>query len=185
MISAFLTFSHISLKYMEHLSIVTEPREKESVDEYYARIFLESYEKTWSELVFHAKRMDTIITAESSSIKHVVADRLLNREYDVDRVIREIARVLEPGGIVYTTLLSVAPELSSSPGNLWGFTHASAKYLFGKYFHLADMSVKTYGNVLSGRFLMEGKPASQLTLRELSAVDPHFPVVVGVVAIKR
>lgn len=102
---------------------------------------------------------------------------------DYEAAIRECHRILRSGGVLLVTVSSFSPvwDLQSS---LWRFTVAACKYVFGKYFTKNNLTVKSYGNVLTGQCFWVGMSMEEMTTEELEFNDPHFPCIIAVKAIK-
>jgi SAM-dependent methyltransferase len=102
---------------------------------------------------------------------------------DFDAAIRECHRILKPSGVLLVTVSSFSPvwDLENS---IWRFTVAACKYAFGKYFKPKNLTVKSYGNVLTGQCFWVGLSQEELTKRELDYNDPHFPNIITIKAIK-
>ena len=99
--------------------------------------------------------------------------------------IKECHRILKPGGTVLVTLPVTGRMDGRAPENdYWSFKTASAKYLFGKFFTDENLEIKSYGNVLSGLGHWIGMAQEELTKKELDYIDPRFPIVITVRAIK-
>ncbi len=157
--------------------------EGELIDDYYSRIFFEKNIGRLSESALHVDRYEEMKLMKSSFCSCVILDRLLNKEYEYERVVEEARRILVSGGTLLAALSSCAPSTGQSE-SFWGFTIASAQHIFGKYFSAENIQIASFGNVLSGRMLLEGITASKLRAEELDDVDPFFPVIVGVIARK-
>lgn len=102
---------------------------------------------------------------------------------EYEQAIAECYRILKPGDVLLATVasLGVAAELDLS---YWRFTTTSAKYVFGKIFSSQQVSVKSYGNVLSGQAYWVGLAIDELTAEELAHNDPRYSIIVGIRAVK-
>ena len=60
----------------------------------------------------------------------------------------------------------------------------SAAQLFEEVFQPADVTVESYGNVLSAAGFLYGLAAEELSQSELDVRDPDYPLVVAVKAVK-
>ncbi len=155
-----------------------------NIEEYYVQSFMEAQKANASNAgtVFvndyaHVKEMS------SESLDTIILERVLNREYDYEKIIIECKRVLKKGGKIVAVLASMAPSFDESE-RLWGFTIASAHYIFEKYFPVDNVKISSYGNALAGRLLLSGILVEHVIKKDLETSDPIFPVIVGVEAIK-
>ncbi|MHB8853419.1 MAG: hypothetical protein ACYC6P_08715 [Ignavibacteriaceae bacterium] len=57
--------------------------------------------------------------------------------------------------------------------------------MFSEVFGKENISIKTYGNVLSSIALLEGLSVGELTKDELEFVDPDYQMIIAVVAQKK
>ncbi len=115
-----------------------------------------------------------------------VLTQTLHLIYDTRAAIMHAHRLLRPGGI----LLATVPALSRHPhgvvrqSDYWRFTAASCTTLFGEVFGPEQVTVQTYGNVLTGIAFLLGLAHEELSARELRAHDDAFPILIGVRAVK-
>lgn len=104
--------------------------------------------------------------------------------YDTRVVIAHAHRILRPNGVLLVTVPAVS-RLDRRLTDYWRFTTASCSTLFGEVFGAEQVSVRSYGNVLTGVAFLTGMACEELTRRELDTHDPYFPVIIAVRAIKR
>lgn len=107
--------------------------------------------------------------------------------YDVRSAIGHSHRILRPGGVLLATIPSAAkidPEFGVN-GEYWRFTVASCSLLFGERFGAENVSVRSYGNVLSVIAFLAGMAQEELSRQELDLNDETFPLIVAVRATKR
>jgi hypothetical protein len=104
----------------------------------------------------------------------------------VDEAVHHAARVLAPGG----TLLATVPTLSRmtvdrpSSVDYWRFTEASCRALFGKSFGKESVEVTTYGNAVAGAGFLLGYATEELHPSERDTIDPRFPLIVAIRAVR-
>jgi SAM-dependent methyltransferase len=107
--------------------------------------------------------------------------------FAVPAAIATLARILRPGGIV----LAIVPGISQISrydmdhwGEFWRFTSLSARRLFEQVFRPEDITVTTYGNVLSALASLHGLHCTELTKAELDHHDRDYELVIGIRAMK-
>lgn len=120
----------------------------------------------------------------------VVLPQTLPFIYDFDAVVRNIHRILKPGGVVLATVPGIAqlcrPDMIGGAGtDYWRFTRHSVHRMFSRYFGEADTKVTQYGNVLTAVAFLHGLVVAELTTEELDYVDPDYEVTIAVRARKR
>jgi SAM-dependent methyltransferase len=106
--------------------------------------------------------------------------------YDTPAAIAHAHRILRPGGV----LLATVPAVSRIDRHLktteyWRFTAASCSTLFGEVFGGKQVTIRSYGNVLTAIAFLTGMAYQELSRRELQAQDEYFPVLIAVRAVKR
>jgi hypothetical protein len=69
-------------------------------------------------------------------------------------------------------------------GDYWRFTSMSARRLFEESFPADQLSVQSYGNVLTATAFLYGLAAEELSREEMDTCDPNFEVTIGVKAVK-
>lgn len=114
-----------------------------------------------------------------------ILTQTLHLIYEVRSALRHACRILRPGGVLLATLPSVSRiSRGAADSDYWRFTPASAGALFGEAFGPDRVTVRGYGNVLAGIAFLSGMAREELSPEELAARDEHFPVIVGVRAVK-
>jgi Methyltransferase domain len=105
--------------------------------------------------------------------------------YDVRAAVGHAHRMLSCGGVLLATVPSIIRmdrELERT--DYWRFTVASCRALLGEFFGPDQFTVQAHGNVLAAIAFLSGMAAEELRPDELAAVDPRFPVVICVRAVK-
>lgn len=116
----------------------------------------------------------------------IVLTQTLQYVGDASTAIGNLHRALRAGGVVLATVPGVnrADEDPRSP-SLWSFTGAGCRYLFECHFAAGDVTVRSYGNVLSAIAFLSGMARQELTPAELQVEDERFPVIVAARAVRR
>jgi hypothetical protein len=106
--------------------------------------------------------------------------------YDNRLALYHVRRVLREGGNVLATLPAVNRiDSRHRDSDLWRYTTASARALFGEMFGFEQVLVCTFGNVLAGVGFLVGMAAEEFSAQELTSRDVDFPVLIGVRATKQ
>lgn len=124
----------------------------------------------------------------SNSFDCVILTFTLQFIYDVPAALRTVARILKPGGValvVVPGITQIARYDMDNWGEYWRFTSLSARLLFEESFRPEDITVSTYGNVLTATASLQGLISSELRREELDFYDRDYEVLIGVRAIKR
>lgn len=116
----------------------------------------------------------------------VVLTQTLQYVPRVADAIGHLRRILAPGGTLLATVPALSRVIVADPAfdDHWRFTEASCKALFEDAFGPGAVEVRTYGNATAGAGFLLGYAAEELSGRERDAVDPRFPVVVAVRAVR-
>ncbi len=117
----------------------------------------------------------------------IILTQTLHYVFDMFSAVRELHRILAPGG----TILCTVPGLSQISrwdmdqwGDRWRLTSLSARELFETTFEPENVTVETFGNVLSSLCFIEGIPAERIREAELAVNDPDYQILVAVAATK-
>ena len=116
----------------------------------------------------------------------IILTQTLHLIYDLHKAVATLHRILKPGGV----LLLTAPGVSSVDRGEWGgswywsFTPASLSRLLAERFSSTDLSVSSYGNVLTASAFLYGLAEHELTPEEFDARDTTYPVIVAARAVK-
>lgn len=118
----------------------------------------------------------------------IICTQTLLLIYDVRAAIRNLHRMLKPGGILLVTIPGVAHKISRRDmdrwGDYWRFTSRSAQYLFEEVFPSQNVTVFTSGNVLAAVAFLHGMAAEELGADELDYHDPDYEVSIAIRAMK-
>lgn len=123
-----------------------------------------------------------------NSFDAIIFTQTLQMIYDMRAALRTLHRILKPGGTLLMTSAGIAKigrRLGRDDwGEYWRLTAQSAEALFDETFPGADVTVTSYGNVLSAVAFLHGLAVEELAAEELDYVDPDFEVILGVRATK-
>ena len=116
----------------------------------------------------------------------VVLTQTLHLVFDVQAAARTLHRILKPGGVLLVTVPGISPLSIDvwADSWFWSFTQHSASRLFREVFGEHAVDVQVYGNVTAATAFLHGLASQELSSRALSAVDPQFPVIIGVRAVR-
>jgi SAM-dependent methyltransferase len=125
----------------------------------------------------------------TDSFDCIICTQTLMYLYDIRAALGTLNRILAPGGAVLVTVPGVSritqPE-DEIWGDWWRFTTKSITRLFEEAFGGPEqVTVATYGNVLTATAQLYGIAAEELTAEELDHRDPNFEVLLAVRAQKR
>lgn len=131
--------------------------------------------------------LETALKIGSNEFDCLVFTQVLQFVYHLADCIRELYRILRPGGVLLATVPSVSRiDISYGPDkDYWRFTAASGERMFGDVFGRQQVSVQSFGNVFASTAFLAGAALEELSTRELDVCDPLFPMLIGVRAVKR
>lgn len=146
-------------------------------------------------LHFQQGSPDASIVADLASCPQIADDsfdciiltQTLHYVFDMFAAVREVYRILAPGGVVLCTV----PGLSQISrwdmdrwGDRWRLTSLSSREMFELAFAAEDVAVTTFGNALSALCFIEGIPAERITRRELDVAHEDYQVLIAISARK-
>ncbi len=107
----------------------------------------------------------------------IIATHVLHIVFEKERMIRELHRLLKPGGtllVAVPTISMIGPEFPE----LWRFTPLGLERLLTTTFAPPEVEVRAFGNSLAAAAEIRGVVSGELSERELWSVDPRFAVEV-------
>jgi peptidoglycan/xylan/chitin deacetylase (PgdA/CDA1 family) len=116
----------------------------------------------------------------------IVLTQTLHVIDDMRAAVRECFRMLAPGGVLLATL-PAASRVCLEYGwddDYWRVTEAGARRLFADIFPDGTVETMTLGNAGAGAAFLFGLAREDVTATTLQTVDPYFPLVIGVRAVK-
>jgi hypothetical protein len=102
----------------------------------------------------------------------------LNHLQDLESCMRQALRVIRPGGSILATVATFVP-LTPDFKEFWRLTPAGWNEVVRCAWPNCDVSLTTYGNVLSAAAAMMGLAHEELTPAELDVCDPRYPVLIA------
>jgi SAM-dependent methyltransferase len=99
--------------------------------------------------------------------------------FDLRRGVQSAYDALKPGGVVLATANGVS-RIDFDWHDYWRFTEGSMRRLFAERFGEENVSVVTYGNVLSSSAYLYGLAAEEISSRALARRDERFQVLIAV-----
>ena len=105
---------------------------------------------------------------------------------DLRAAVAHIHRILRPGGVLLCTVPGLSRvERAYAATDYWRFTQAACSLLFEGTFEPEQVSVISYGNVLTAIAFLTGLASEELSPRELATYNEYFPVIIATRAVKR
>lgn len=107
--------------------------------------------------------------------------------YDAKAALASCYAALKPGGVLLMTVPGIC-QISSFDdgltGDYWRYTAASIQRLLGEIFPPANVTARSYGNVLAAVAFLHGIAREELTREELDHDDREYQVIVAARAVK-
>jgi SAM-dependent methyltransferase len=134
---------------------------------------------------------ETTIVADLTSCPHIpdgqfdciIFTQALQMIYDLKAAMRELYRILKPGGVLLLTThgtSKIARRLGKDDwGEYWRLTAQGLDALVSETMPGVKSDVRVYGNVLTATAFLYGLAAEDLTPQELDVVDDDFEVLVA------
>ena len=108
--------------------------------------------------------------------------------YDIRTALRNAVRMLAPRGVLLCTIPAVSRVNDENggleSGDYWRLTAAAARRLLAETADVASVEIETYGNVQVCAAFLYGLAADELEEDVLRHVDPWFPLVHCIRAVK-
>lgn len=117
----------------------------------------------------------------------IICTQTLLLVYDVSAAVRNLARMLKPGGVLLATVPGISPVCRAEMeqhGDYWRFTSLAVRRLFEEVFPPENVHVETFGNVLASVAFLHGLCTDDVGERRLERRDPDYELIIGVRALK-
>ncbi len=122
----------------------------------------------------------------SNTFDCIIFTQVLQYIFDAPAAIATLFRILKPGGAVLATVPGISRILrdqADKESDCWRFTEFSTRRLFAQHLG-ANLTINTYGNVLSAVASLQGLATFELQKKELDYHDPNYQVIIAVCAVK-
>ena len=116
---------------------------------------------------------------EDGTYDCVIVTQVLQYLEDPSAGVRELKRILAPGGSALVTVPTMAPVDHVSP-DVQRFMPIGVRNLFALHFDQADTVVTCYGNLLTGLAYWTGLAQEDLPGRAWKYNDPTYPVIITI-----
>lgn len=117
----------------------------------------------------------------------LVLTQTLHVIYDIHAVVKNIHRMLKPGGVALVTIPGIS-QISRYDADRWGdywrMTPDAALRLFGESFRPEWIKVESYGNVRMAAAYLYGLAAEEIPESVLRETDRDYPLLICVRAVK-
>jgi SAM-dependent methyltransferase len=117
----------------------------------------------------------------------VICTQTLLLIYDLHSAVRTLHRILKPGGVVLATVPGIS-QLCRPDVDLWGdywrFTSRSVRRLFEEVFPPRNVTVESFGNVLTAIAFLHGLALEDLRRDQVDLRDPDYELLIAVRAVK-
>jgi hypothetical protein len=119
----------------------------------------------------------------SSAFDCIILTKGLSCTYELGETVAQIRNALRPGGVALICVPGIS-QISrydtDHRDDYWRFTAASAQRLFGDVFGTENVTVVTYGNVLTACAFLHGLTVEELRDAELDHHDRDYQVTIGI-----
>jgi SAM-dependent methyltransferase len=113
--------------------------------------------------------------------------QVLQYVFDVRAALRQIQRILKPGGVLLATvpgIIKVDRDVMGQWPDYWRFTSQSLRRLSEECFGAAVVQVEAFGNIRAAVAALHGLAQEDLGSADLDRCDPHYEVIIGLRAVK-
>lgn len=120
----------------------------------------------------------------SNTFDCIICTYVLHVIFDVIAAIREMHRILKPGGVLLVTVPHISPAYTHQ-NELWRFTPQGLERLLSDAFGSSEqVTLRPYGNSLVAMGTVRGLLSRHFTEQELAYIDTPFATVLCARAIK-
>lgn len=107
--------------------------------------------------------------------------------FDLKSTVRNVVRVLKPGGVACITVSGITPISRYDMdrwGHYWSFTDLSIKKLFLQEVPESNIKIKTFGNAKASAAFLYGHCAEEIKQSDLDYYDENYQLVITALVIK-
>jgi SAM-dependent methyltransferase len=160
-------------------------------DNTYTKLFLgDDYKNSHIGDIDPGNRLATILfdlencnEIEDKTFDTIILTQVLQYMENLPRVVRNLHRILRPGGAILATIpgiVQLMPSMSGIGTEYWRFTRHSVELIFRPHFKPEAMDISTFGNVLSAVAFLHGLVVAELKTAELEYNDPDYEVIISI-----
>ena len=116
-----------------------------------------------------------------NSFDCIILTQTLQLVFDVQAAMRNVQRILAPGGVVLVTVPGISQVAADSIWGstwYWAFTRQSVERLLRESMGAAEVDIEVQGNVLVSSAFLYGLASSEMTAEELHTHDPDYPLMI-------
>jgi SAM-dependent methyltransferase len=115
-----------------------------------------------------------------------ILTQTLHLIYDVHGAVAHAHRLLRRGGVLLATVPAASRVVGdpTSPLDYWRFTTSGCRRLFADAFGGDQLTVRSHGNLSVVVAFLRGMAYEELPRRRLDDVDPRYPLLISVRAVK-
>ena len=118
----------------------------------------------------------------------IIFTQTLQMIYHFRSALRHIFRILKSGGVLLATTHGISKigrrEEVDRWGEYWHFTCQSISQIFRELFPAENITIDSYGNVLSTIAFLHGLAREELSEEELDHRDPDYELLIALRAVK-
>ncbi|WP_095203409.1 methyltransferase [Mesorhizobium carmichaelinearum] len=116
----------------------------------------------------------------------MIVTQTLHMIYDIRGAVAAIHHALAPGGVVLATVPGITSiDVQDGPEKwFWAMTQSAARRLFAERFGPSQVQVQQFGNVLAATAFLQGLAFEEVDRKGLDVIDPLYPVITGIRAVK-
>ncbi|GMN13376.1 glycosyltransferase [Altererythrobacter sp. MTPC7] len=124
-------------------------------------------------------------TLPAAAFDCAVVTQTLHLLYDMPLAVKRLHDSLVPGGTMLATVPGISPVMpDASHGWYWSLTGMAAERLFSDVFGEGAVEVQVFGNAFAATCFLQGIAQEDIGEGWLDPVDPAYPVIVAVKAVR-